>query len=72
MMAPQATDIQLRHSLLLRLGEHYQFQAAQRLAIANIFAESDRSPSDVLAVAWDKMDQAKTIIPRVKVLFEAC
>ena len=68
MMVAQASDMGLRHSLLLRLGEHYQFQAAQRLAIANVFAESDRSPNDVLAMAWDKMDQSKTIIPRVKAL----
>ena len=57
----------MRHNLLLRLGEHYEFQAAQRLAAGNIFAASERDP-DFLAVSWDKMDQSKTMVPRVAAL----
>ncbi len=58
----------MKHQLLLRLGDHYAFQAAQRIAISNIFAESQRDPGELLAIGWDKMDQAKNIIPRVKSL----
>ncbi len=58
----------MKHSLVMRLGEHYEFQAAQRTAVSNLFAESERNPTEFLAVAWDKMDQAKNIIPRIKSL----
>ena len=68
MMIGSTHDPGMRHMVLMRLGEHYDFQAAQRLAMNNIFADSTRNPSEVLAVAWDKMDQAKNIIPRVKAL----
>jgi hypothetical protein len=65
----------LRQSLVMRLGEHYEFQAAQRIAANNLFAASERDP-DFLAVSWDKMDQAKTIVPRVSALantsFQKC
>ena len=36
--------------------------------MTNVFEESMRQPLDVAAVSWDKMDQAKTIIPRAKAL----
>lgn len=60
-------DAALRQKLLLRLGEHYEFQAAQRVAASNIFAASETT-DDLLAVSWDKMDQAKTIVPRIAAL----
>ena len=59
------SDKGLRQKLQGILGEHFQFQAAQRVAMSQIFRESEEHPEDVLAVAWDKMDQAKTIVPRV-------
>ena len=31
----------------------------------NIFRESERNPHELFAVAWDKMDQLKTVVPRV-------
>ena len=68
MMIGSTQDPGMKHILLMRLGEHYEFQAAQRIAMNNIFAESERHPSEVLAASWDKMDQAKNIFPRVKVL----
>ena len=34
----------------------------------NVFRESERDPAELCAVAWGKMDQAKTIIPRIKQL----
>ena len=57
-----------KHTLLMRLGEHYDFQGAQRVYMNNVFAESVRNPDELLAVSWDKMDQAKNIIPRVRAL----
>lgn len=61
-------DAGMKHELILRLGDHYEFQAAQRVAVSTVFAESTRNPREILAFAWDKMDQAKNIIPRVKSL----
>ena len=57
-----------REKLASILGEHFQFQAAQRVAMSQIFRESEEHPEDLVAVAWDKMDQAKTIVPRVVAL----
>ncbi|CAK0832316.1 unnamed protein product [Prorocentrum cordatum] len=68
MVAEQARDASVRHSVLLRLGEHYDFQAAQRIAISNIFEQSMKDPTKLIAVSWDKMDQLKTIVPRVQAL----
>ena len=31
----------------------------------NIVRQSEVDPTDLLCVSWDKMDQAKTIVPRV-------
>ena len=61
-------DLHVRQMLLMRPGEHYGFQGAQRIAMSNVFRESERDPAELCAVAWDKMDQAKTIIPRIKQL----
>ncbi len=36
--------------------------------MTNLFRGSERDPSELMAVAWDKMDQQKTIIPRVAAL----
>ena len=33
--------------------------------MSNIFRESEDDPDNLLAVSWDKMDQAKTIVPRI-------
>ena len=63
-----ATDLSIRGRLLQMLGEHYNFQAAQRIAINNIIAQSEREPSELVAMSWDKMDQAKSIVPRVHTL----
>lgn len=68
MIISATQDSAVKNKLLLRLGDHYQFQAAQRIAASNMFATSQRDPSTLLAVSWDKMDQAKNIIPRVKSL----
>jgi hypothetical protein len=65
MLITSATDKALKNELNLRLGEHFQFQGAQRVAMSNIFRESEDDPDDLLAVSWDKMDQAKTIVPRI-------
>jgi hypothetical protein len=61
-------DQMLKKSLLLRLGSHYDFQAAQRAAMNAVFEESKRCPLEVFAVSWDKMDQAKTILPKLQAL----
>ena len=68
MLLGKASDTSLRSILLARLGSHYDFQSAQRIAMTNLFRESERDPRELMAVAWDKMDQQKTIIPRVAAL----
>ena len=68
MFAATAKDDSVRSAVLLRLGQHYDFQSAQRIAIANIFRESEQDPKELLCMTWDKMDQAKTILPRVAAL----
>ena len=44
MLIGNCADAELRKTLLLRLGRHYDFQAAQRQAIYNIFREGERNP----------------------------
>ena len=63
-----AVDSSIKHSLLMRLGAHYDFQAAQRNALNLISRESERDASELLYVGWDKMDQQKNVIPRVQAL----
>ena len=63
-----SSDKGVREQLASVLGEHFQFQAAQRVAMSQIFRESEEHPEDLVAVAWDKMDQAKTIVPRIVAL----
>ncbi|CAK0888869.1 unnamed protein product [Prorocentrum cordatum] len=63
-----AKDQCVKDLLLRKLGQHYEFQAAQRMAMNQLFAESERHPEELVTVGWDKMDQAKTILPRVKAL----
>ena len=65
MLIAATVDATLRSALVVRLGNHYDFQAAQRIAMSNLFRASERDPLEMMAVAWDKMDQQKTIIPRV-------
>ena len=64
MVIAACADAEFRRTLVLRIGEHYSFQGAQRVAMSSIFAESERDV-DFLAASWDKMDQAKNILPRV-------
>ena len=68
MMIASAADKVLKDNLNLRLGEHFQFQGAQRVAMSNIFRESETDPDEILAFSWDKMDQAKTVVPRIVAL----
>ena len=63
-----AGDADAKRHAVLRLGEHYDFQAAQRIAMNAMIAASERDPTELFVVSWDKMDQAKTIVPRVKAL----
>ena len=67
-MIAKSVDKDVKHMLVMRLGEHYDFQSAQRLAMANLFADSTRDPTNIAVVSWDKMDQAKSIIPRFRAL----
>lgn len=68
MLISSATDKVLRDNLNQRLGQHFQFQGAQRVAMSNVFRESEADPDETLAFSWDKMDQAKTIVPRIAAL----
>ena len=61
-----AVDSSIKHSLLMRLGAHYDFQAAQRNALNLISRESERDASELLYVGWDKMDQQKMSSPAFK------
>ena len=65
MLIAATLDSCLHSALIVRLGNHYDFQAAQRIVMSNIFRASERVPWELMAVAWDKMDQQKIIIPRV-------
>ncbi|OLQ15572.1 hypothetical protein AK812_SmicGene152 [Symbiodinium microadriaticum] len=67
-MIQQSRDKAARESVAEILGEHFEFQAAQRAFMSQVFQESVSDPSEVLAVSWDKMDQAKTIVPRIVAL----
>jgi len=68
MLITEAVDEHVRNALPFKLGQHYEFQSAQRVAMSSLFADSERNPADILAMGWDKMYQAKTILPRVKAL----
>ena len=55
----------LRQALQTRLGEHFAFQAAQRLAHARLEEECDQSGGQKWMMLIDKMDQKKTICPTI-------
>ena len=65
LLIAQSTDQAIRRDLGMKLGQHHRHQADQRHAMNLIFRHSERQPLELLAVAWDKMDQTKTIIPRI-------
>ena len=69
-MVQTTKDQGLKDQLLLTLGSHFEFQGAQRLFLDNLFQESVRDPKQFLLLGWDKMDQAKTIVPRVRALVD--
>lgn len=58
----------VKQMLVMRLGEHYDFQSAQRLVMAKLFADSTRDQKHMAVVSWDNMDQTKTITPRFRAL----
>jgi len=66
MVSSTTLDAALKEATLGRLVDHWKFQAAQRVAMDVIFERSVQNPFDLMAVAWDKMDQIKTMIPRIK------
>lgn len=68
LLASTAKDASVKQRVLLRLGAHYDFQGAQRIALDNLFKQSERDPAELLAMGWDKMDQSKTLLPRVEQL----
>ena len=68
MMIQTARDNSVKEQLLLTLGSHFEFQGAQRTFLDNLFQESIRDPTQLLLIGWDKMDQSKTILPRVRAL----
>ena len=68
MLAASQQEQVLREQVLHRLGHHYAFQGAQRLAVAALWRESERDQSDSTMLIIDKMDQSKTITPRVNAL----
>jgi len=55
----------LRDSLRARLGAHFQFQAAQRLAQGRLEEECAQSGATKWFMKIDKMDQKKTVTPTV-------
>ena len=55
----------LRGALQARLGDHYEFQAAQRLAHNRLEEECAQSGGTKWLMLIDKMDQLKTICPSI-------
>jgi len=55
----------LRAAIEARLGRHFEFQAAQRLAHARVEEECAQSGGHKWLMVIDKMDQTKTIVPTV-------
>ena len=55
----------LRDALRSRLGAHFQFQAAQRLAQGRLEEECAQSAGRKWFMKIDKMDQQKTVTPTV-------
>lgn len=55
----------LRQSLRHRLGNHFEFQAAQRLAHQRIEEECEQSEGQKWFMLIDKMDQKKTVCPTI-------
>ena len=63
--AHAATTTEARMMFTARLGRHYAFAAAQRLALSNLWAEASANPREVALISIYKMDQSKTMIPRM-------
>ena len=55
----------LREFLKDRLGRHFDFQAAQRLAHGRVEEEAAQSAGEHWLMLIDKMDQRKTVVPFV-------
>ena len=55
----------LRQALRCRLGQHFEFQAAQRLAHNRIEEECEQSEGHKWFMLIDKMDQKKTVCPTI-------
>ena len=68
MLTSTMEDVLLREAVLRKLSAHWEFQSAQRLVMNNLFEESATNPTKLVCLSWDKMDQVKTMIPRVKQL----
>ena len=58
-------QVHLRAALMARLGEHYDFQAAQRLAENRLEEECAHSGGRKWFMLIDKMDQQKTVCPTI-------
>jgi len=59
-------DESFRQAALTKLVAHWRFQAAQRVAMNVFFEQSAKDPTKLVCVAWDKMNQTKTMVPRIK------
>ena len=55
----------MRSALQARLGDHYEFQAAQRLADNRLEEECAHSGGAKCLMLIDKMDQQKTVCPTI-------
>lgn len=55
----------LRAAIEARLGRHFEFQAAQRLAHARVEEDCAQSGGQKWLMIIDKMDQKKTVVPTV-------
>lgn len=55
----------LRTALRSRLGAHFQFQAAQRLAQGRLEEEAQQSQGRIWFMKIDKMDQKKAVTPTI-------
>ena len=66
----KAEDESVRSMLLNRIGRHYEFAASQRLVLSNIWQKCQFNPRERTLISIDKMDQQKTMLPRVQHLMK--
>lgn len=71
MMLSRVQDNSVKDLVFRRLNSHWEFQSGQRLAMNALFERAINSGGRLTVVSWDKMDQVKTMVPRIRQLSNA-